>query len=88
MRKKDRLLIQKFVKHDGGIAIAWAGMGSLKFSDDVTHDVSSRMNSVVCRIILSANLQKRHPILNFIMQQGCTLPTQQRTSPWTKSGRY
>ena len=59
--------------------MAWACMvasvgsvGSLIFIDDVTHDDSSRMNSVY-KNILSANLQRNASDLigsNFFMQQG------------------
>ncbi len=57
--------------------MAWAcmaasGMGSLIFTDKVTHHGSSRMNSEVYRNILSANFQRNSSNLirkNFIMQQ-------------------
>lgn len=50
------------VKHGGGSVMAWAcmaskGTGSLVFIDDITTDKSSRMNSQVCRNILSAQIQ-------------------------------
>ncbi len=50
------------VKHGGGSVMAWAcmaasGTGSLVFIDDVTADKSSRMNSEVFRVILSAHIQ-------------------------------
>jgi hypothetical protein len=66
------------VKHGGVNVMAWAcmaasGTGSSIFIDDVTDDGSSRMNSEVCRNILSANLQRNAFKLigrKFIMQQG------------------
>ena len=45
--------------------MAASGMVSLIFIDDITQDSSSRMNSDVYRIILSANLQ----ITNNLLQQ-------------------
>ncbi len=53
-RKKDLLMIQNIqahLKHSGGNVMAWAfiassGTGSLIFIDDVTHDSSSKINSV------------------------------------------
>ena len=50
------------VKHGGGSVAAWTcmaanGTGSLVFFDDVTADRSSRMNSEVYRVILSAQIQ-------------------------------
>lgn len=52
--------------------MASSGTGSLIFTDDVTHDGSSKMNSEVYRNILSANLKKDATKLigrSFIMQQ-------------------
>lgn len=50
------------VKHGGGSVMVWAcmaanGTGSLVFTDDVTADKSSTMNSEVFRAILSAHIQ-------------------------------
>ena len=50
------------VKHGGGSVMTWAcmaanGTGSSVFIDDVTADKSSRMNSEVFRVILSAHIQ-------------------------------
>ncbi len=40
-----------------GMSMASSGTGLLVFSDDVTEDRSSRMNSEVYRYILSAQIQ-------------------------------
>ena len=50
------------MKHGGDSVMVWAcmvanGTGSLVFIDDVTADKSSRMNSDVFRVILSAHIQ-------------------------------
>ena len=50
------------VKHGGGSVIEWSciaanGKNSLLFSDNVTVDIITRMNSVVYRPILSVHIQ-------------------------------
>ena len=52
--------------------MASSGLGSLIFTDDVTHDGSSKINSEVYRNFLSANLNRDGTKLidrSFIMQQ-------------------
>ena len=60
------------VKHSGWCVMAWActaatGTGSLVFTDDVTADSSSRMNSELYRNVLSAQIQPNAS--NLISQQ-------------------
>ena len=79
--------------------MAWAcmtasGVSSFIFIDNVTHDGSSRMNSEVCKNILSANLRRNASNLigrNLIMQQGNDLKHTANTtkdSLGRKSGRF
>ncbi len=87
------------VKHGGGDVMAWAcmassGTGSLIFTDDVTHDGSSKMTSQVHRNILSAGLKRDATKLigrSFIMQQDNdpnTLPKLPGGSSGERCGRF
>lgn len=55
------------MKHGEGSVMAWACMATsgtelLNFTDDMTHDDSSRINLEFSINILFANLEKRHLI--------------------------
>ncbi len=79
-------------KYGGGNVMTWtcmaaSGTGSLIFSDDITHDGSSRINSEAYRNISSAHVKKKVGTTPCSKTQSI-LPTQPWSSSRGTSGRF